>query len=251
MRGFTLIELLVVIAVIAILASLLLPALTRAKGSAKSAVCQSNLRQIGLRASMYVGDTGFYPGYGQQHTGAEAVVPDWRTWDCPERIDAWWNRSNLKGAYVYNWMGSAAHSGIPRNIMAVTSGTPAGHIPNSTKYPGETPYIFGMLKEGFAPLKENEVLVPSDMIDVSDQVWHDIVDPGNRDIFQSLGMMPRTGNETHYPHHNGVNAAFCDGHVERLTRRDFRNGSDTFWRRWNRDHEPHPETRAAQGNWPQ
>ena len=122
-NGFTLIELLVVIAVIAILASLLLPALTRAKGSAKSAVCQSNLRQFGLRASMYVGDTGFYPGYGQQHSGAEEVVPDWRTWDCPERIDAWWNRSNLKGPYEYNWMGSAAHIGIPRNVVAVTSET--------------------------------------------------------------------------------------------------------------------------------
>jgi prepilin-type processing-associated H-X9-DG protein len=176
----------------------------------------------------------------------------WDTWGCPERIDAWWNRGrgmNRKGAYVYNWMGSAAHSGIPRIVDGY--GSSSGQVPNSTKMPGSTPYIFGMVKEEFAPLKENEVLVPSDMIDVSDQVWHDIVDPSNRDIFQSLGMMPRTGNETHYPHHNGVNVAFCDGHVERLTRRDFRNGSDTFWRRWNRDHEPHPETRAPQGNWPQ
>src|SRR5438093_6738421 len=61
-RGaFTLMELLVVIAVIALLASLLLPALSRAKSSAKSARCKSNLRQLGLALNMYLGDFSKYP----------------------------------------------------------------------------------------------------------------------------------------------------------------------------------------------
>jgi prepilin-type N-terminal cleavage/methylation domain-containing protein/prepilin-type processing-associated H-X9-DG protein len=146
--AFTLIELLVVIAIIAILAAMLLPALTRAKKAAQQTNCISNLRQWGLALNIYAGDnkdnmprdgmsaTGLYPGGPPDGTHAD--------------MNAWFNLlPPLMAERTLN-----DYWNDPGGLMAAKLPFPGAkgkvwHCPSASMTPGDVATISGNGAEGF------------------------------------------------------------------------------------------------------
>lgn len=234
--AFTLLELLVVISLIAILTALLLPGLSRAKGTALKVKCASNLRQISVGMNMYVEDYDRYPlaqaGIASKD-GRVVVTNVWSGALIPFLNQTWFDpiylcptyevhpKSVLQarvGSYGLNKAGATPQSGLPRLGLEYAK-------PSAIRLPPET-IAFG---DAFHLVKKGRIQDASGSGILGVFPWAD----GTR-----IDDTPLTRRR----HRGQLNISFCDTRVEAVSIEElFLIRTDKTRRRWNIDNEPHHE----------
>jgi prepilin-type N-terminal cleavage/methylation domain-containing protein/prepilin-type processing-associated H-X9-DG protein len=244
--AFTLVELLVVISLIAVLAALLFPGLSRVKAASYAAKCKSNLHQTGVALQMYVGDYNRYPSM----LAGDGVPGSFQTWTdrlSPNAPLNWTNRSWHCPTYI-------ANNGRVEYVKPPPEG---GKYVIYTSYSYNAFGIAGwrgspQLGLGLLPAwatSEPEVQVPSEMYTVADaRAFEKFNGLDQRVGLEVMNPYFRGKAETAPSHAQGYNILFADCHVFLVKRSDYLYPSRTA-HNWNRDNQPHSEAWAPSTQW--
>ncbi len=213
-RAFTLIELLVVVSIIAVLMSILVPALARAREQGKNVYCLNNLRQMTIMAAIYTQDyNGYYPiAYYTTSTPSQAIDYCWDFTIVNTLVSTTVEPGIL-------WQGE-----IIEKIQQCPSFKGSSNTPNDpyTGYNYNISYIgHGQFEFIPTPAKANQVTRPANCALFGDGQWSDGANKFMRAPFRNPGdqtFNDRYAGTQGYRHHGNrnTNVAWCDGHISSL-----------------------------------